>query len=93
MPGGDRLKIELRFRNRFSDANAQSILSCVIQRNIFMVLKKTELPHALGGNAAGRQVRYSARCKLETRVRNIDLICNDRNSERMNRLYRRVRQR
>ena len=58
-----------------------------------MLLKKAQLAHALGGDAAGGQVGDRAGGKLQARVRDVDLVGDHGNAQRMNRRHRRISQR
>src|SRR5262249_46043156 len=73
-------KTKFRLRTRLFYSNAQSVAARVVERNVFVLLEESHLTHALGGNAARRDVGYGSSGKLQPRMRNVDLVSQNRNA-------------
>jgi len=84
------VEFDFGLRRRRRDTNAQNVLSSVIERHVFVFLEKANLSNALGGNAAGGEVRDSARFELKTRMSDIDFVRDYRDADGFQVDHRRI---
>src|SRR5262249_47815875 len=78
------LEIELRLWSRLEDTYAQNILARVVDRDIFLMLKKTQLAYAFHRDTAGRQISHRAAGKFQPGVSDVHLVGDDGNPQCVN---------
>ena len=87
-----RGEIKLRLRAGLDDAHTQRVLPSEIHGNVFVRLEKTQLAHALGRNAARRDIGNRAGGKIEARMRDVHLIGQNGNTNGFDVRHRSVNQ-
>ena len=73
-------------------ANAQRVLPRVVHRNVLVLLEEAQLAHAFDGDAAGGDVGHRAGGEFQARVRDVHLVGDDGNAQRVNLRDRRIHQ-
>ena len=73
-----------------SDGEDEHFLASIVDRDVLLRLKETQLAHALGGDAAGREVGHASGFEFQPHIGDVNLAGKNGQTDGANLFHRRI---